>query len=138
MGTSKIIIGLGVYIMIGFFCLMAINLNKNNNTTILSEVYNDQAYQIAQCGIAFGLNQLEISSTQYFSEQVNIFNGSVSYVIDKPSNILMTERRITSQGSYQNHSMILVSILKKSQSKWYIDRLYQIQDSTEYQKLGYF
>lgn len=137
MGTSKVIIGLGVYAMIGLYAMAFNTADLSVSNVSQAQAYHDQARQIASVGVKFAIGDAGASTSPAFSNTtVNLMNGSVSYVTDHSGGVAWNQMRVTSTGSYNNYSVTLVAILYYNGTKWTLQRVYQVPDAAEYSRLS--
>ena len=80
MGTSKVIIGLGAYVMIGMYALLFTSTDQAIYGVAQSQAYHDDARQISNAGVKFALGDVGGNSAASFpSSTVSLNGGSVTY-----------------------------------------------------------
>jgi hypothetical protein len=137
MGTSKIIIGLGAYIMVGMYTLLFTSTDQAIYSVAQSQSFHDQARQISTSGIKLSVGDAGGDSAAVFPSSTVEFNGgSVTYVGDRPAALSSTQMRVTSTGSYNGFQVTMVAILQYTGVKWTIQRIYQVPDPVEYSRLS--
>ena len=137
MGTSKVIIGLGAYVMIGMYALLFTSTDQAIYGVAQSQAYHDDARQISNAGVKFALGDVGGNSAASFpSSTVSLNGGSVTYVADRPAGFSITQMRVTSTGTYNGFQVTMVAILQYNGVKWTLQRIYQQPDATEYSKLS--
>ena len=137
MGTSKIVMGAGVYVIIGLYALGFSSANQAVYTTAKSEALHDQARQIAYVGARFALGDMGSNSSPAFpSGTVNLIGGTVTYSGDRPAGLAASQVRVTSNGTYNGYQVTVVSILYYNGVKWTVQRVYQQADAAEYSRLS--
>ncbi|HTR81497.1 MAG TPA: hypothetical protein VMM58_07685 [Bacteroidota bacterium] len=137
MGTSKIMIGLGVYAVIGLYALAFNTADQSVSTVSQVQAYHDQARQIANVGVKFAMGDAgAATSPTLTSTSVTVMSGSVTYTTDRPTGVASTQMRVTSTGSYNTYSVTMVAILYYNGTKWTLQRVYQVPDAAEYSKLS--
>ena len=137
MGTSKVIIGLGVYAVIGLYAMAFNTADLSVNNTSQAQAYHDQARQIANVGVKFAIGDAGASTSPSLSTTtVSLMNGGVTYVTDRPTGVAANQMRVTSTGSYNSYAVTMVAILYYNGTKWTLQRVYQVQDATEYTRLS--
>src|SRR5208283_761562 len=100
MGTSKVIVGLGAYVMIGMYALLFTSTDQAIYNVAQSQAFHDQARQIATAGVKFALGAVGgNSSAACPSSTVNFNGGTVVYVGDRPAGLSGTQIRVTSTGT---------------------------------------
>jgi hypothetical protein len=136
-GTSKVIIGLGAYVMIGMYTLLFTSTDQAIYNVAQSQAFHDDARQIATSGVKFAVGDVGGDSGAGFpSNTVSYNGGSVTYAGDRPAGVAGTQMRITSTGTYNGFQVTMVAILQYTGVKWTIQRIYQVPDATEYSRLS--
>ena len=137
MGTSKVIIGLGAYVVIGMYTLLFTSTDQAIYNVAQSQAFHDDARQISTAGVRFALGDVGGNSAAGFPSSTVSFNsGSVTYVGDRPAGLTGTQMRVTSTGTYNGFQVTVVAILQYSGVKWTLQRIYQQPDATEYSRLS--
>ena len=137
MGTSKIVAGAGVYVIIGLYALGFNSADQAVYNVGRTEAYHDQARQIANVGMRFAMGDMGSSSTPALpSGNVNLIGGSVSYTGDRPAGLTASQVRVTSQSTYNGFHVTIVAILQWTGVKWTVQRVYQQVDAAEYSRLS--
>ena len=137
MGTSKVIIGLGAYVVIGIYTLLFTSTDQAIYNVAQSQAFHDDARQISSAGVRFALGDVGGNSAAGFPSSTVSFNsGSVTYVGDRPAGLTGTQMRVTSTGTYNGFQVTMVAILQYNGVKWTLQRIYQQPDPTEYSRLS--
>ena len=137
MGTSKVIIGLGAYVVIGMYTLLFTSTDQAIFNVAQSQAFHDDARQISTAGVKFALGDVGGNSAAGFPSSTVSFNsGSVTYVGDRPTGLTGTQMRVTSTGTYNGFQVTMVAILQYNGVKWTLQRIYQQPDPTEYSRLS--
>ena len=137
MGTSKVIIGLGAYVVIGIYTLLFTSTDQAIYNVAQSQAFHDDARQISSAGVRFALGDVGGNSAAGFPSSTVSFNsGSVTYVGDRPAGLTGTQMRVTSTGTYNGFQVTVVAILQYNGVKWTLQRIYQQPDPTEYSRLS--
>ena len=137
MGTSKVIIGLGAYVVIGMYTLLFTSTDQAIYNVAQSQAFHDDARQISTAGVKFALGDVGGNSAAGFPSSTVSFNsGSVTYVGDRPTGLTGTQMRVTSTGTYNGFQVTMVAILQYNGVKWTLQRIYQQPDPTEYSRLS--
>ena len=137
MGTSKVIIGLGAYVLIGMYTLLFTSTDQAIYGVAQSQAYHDNARQISNAGVKFALGDVGGNSGVGFpSSTVSLNGGSVTYVGDRPAGFSNTQMRVTSTGIYNGFQVTMVAVLQYNGVKWTLQRIYQQPDANEYSKLS--
>jgi len=137
LGTSKVIIGLGAYVMIGMYTLLFTSTDQAIYGVAQSQAYHDDARQISNSGVKFALGEVGGNSAAGFPSSTISFNGgSVTYTADRPAGLSSSQMRVTSTGTYNQFQVTMVAILQYNGVKWTLQRIYQVPDATEYSRLS--
>jgi hypothetical protein len=136
-GTSKIVAGAGVYVIIGLYALGFSVADQAVYNVGRSEAFHDQARQIANVGMRFAMGDMGSSSTAALpSGTVSLIGGNVTYTGDRPAGLTTSQVRVTSQATYNGYQVTIVAILQWSGIKWTVQRVYQQVDAAEYSRLS--
>ena len=137
MGTSKVMIGLGIYAVIGLYALAFNTVDQTMLNVGQNQAYHDMARQLASSGVRLAIGDAGAATSPAMgSSTVSMMNGSVTYATDRPAGVASTQMRVTSTGSYNSYAVTMVAILYYNGSKWTQQRIYQQPDATEYGKLS--
>lgn len=137
MGTSKIVMGAGLCVIIGLY---AVGFNTADQAVYnigKSQAYHDQARQIAYVGMRFAIGDMGSNSGASLpSGNVNLMSGNVTYTGDRPAGVSNSQARVTSVGTYNGYQVTIVAILQYNGVKWVVQRVYQKPDAVEYSRLS--
>ena len=137
MGTSKVIIGLGAYVMIGMYALLFTSTDQAIYNVAQSQAFHDDARQISTAGVKFAIGDVGGNSAAGFPSSTVSFNGgSVTYIADRPAGLSGTQMRVTSTGTYNGFQVTMVAILQYNGVKWTLQRIYQQPNAAEYSRLS--
>ena len=137
MGTSKIVAGAGLYVIIGLYALGFNTADQAVYNVGRSEAFHDQARQIAYIGMRFAMGDMGSNSLAAFpSGNVSLIGGSVAYTGDRPAGVAASQVRVTSVGTYNGYTVTIVAILWYNGVKWVTQKVYQKPDAAEYSKLS--
>lgn len=137
MGTSKIVAGAGVYVIIGLYALGFNTADQAVYNIGRSEAFHDQARQIAYVGMRFAMGDMGSNSLAALpSGNVTMIGGNVAYTGDRPADLSTSQVRVTSVGTYNGYTVTIVAILQYNGVKWVTQRVYQKPDAAEYSRLG--
>ncbi len=137
MGTSKVIVGLGTYVMVGVYALLFTSTDQAIYNVAQSQAFHDDARQISNAGVKFALGDVGGNSSAGFPSSTVSFNGgSVTYSGDRPAGLTGTQMRITSTGTYNGFQVTMVAIIQYNGVKWALERIYQQPDASEYSRLS--
>src|SRR3989304_4968022 len=111
MGTTKIVMGAGVYVIIGLYTLGFVAADQAVYNVGRSEAFHDQAREIAYIGMRFAVGDMGSSSSASLpSGNVNLIGGNVTYTGDRPAGVAASQVRVTSHGTYNGHQVTIVAI----------------------------
>jgi hypothetical protein len=137
MGTSKVIVGLGAYVMIGMYALLFTSTDQAIYNVAQSQAFHDGARQISNAGVKFALGDVGGNSAASLPSSTVSFNGgSVTYAADRPAGLSGTQMRVISTGTYNGFQVTMVAILQYNGVKWTLQRIYQQPDAAEYSRLS--
>ena len=137
MATSKVIVGLGAYVMIGMYTLLFTSTDQSIYNVAQSQAFHDQARQISNAGVKFALGEVGGNASAVFpSSTVNFNGGSATYIADQPVGLSGTQIRVTSTGTYNGFQVTTVAILQDNGVKWTLQRIYQQPHAAEYTRLS--
>jgi len=136
-GTSKVIIGLGAYVMIGMYTLLFTSTDQAIYGVAQSQAFHDAARQISSSGVKFALGDVGGNLASAFPGSTVSFNGgTVTYTADRPAGLSNSQMRVTSTGTYNGFQVTMVAILQYTGEKWTLQRIYQVPDASEYSRLS--
>ena len=138
MGTSKIVMGVGVYTMIGLYALGFNTADQAVYTVAQNQAYHDQGRQIANIGVRFAIGDAGANSSALNlpSGTVSLIGGSVTYTSDRPAGMATTQMRVTSTSTYNSFQVTMVAVLEYNGVKWHLLKIYQQPSATEYTRLS--
>ncbi len=137
MGTSKIVAGAGVYVIIGLYALGFSTADQAVYNVGRSEAFHDQARQIAYVGTRFAMGDMGSNSLAALpSGNVSLIGGSAAYTGDRPAGLTASQMRVTSVGTYNGSIVTIVAILQYNGTKWVTQKVYQKPDAAEYSRLS--
>lgn len=137
MGTSKIVMGAGLFVMIGLYALGFNTADQAVYNVGKSQAYHDQARQIAYVGMRFAVGDMGSNGGASLpTGNINLMNGNVNYAGDRPAGVSGSQARVTSVGTYNGFQVTIVAILQYNGVKWVVQRVYQKPDAAEYSRLS--
>jgi len=136
-GTSKIVAGAGIYVIIGLYALGFNTADEAVYNVGRSQAFHDQARQIAYVGMRFATGDMGSSSLAALpSGNVTLIGGTVAYTGDRPAGLSASQVRVTSVGTYNGFIVTIVAILQFNGVKWVTQKVYQKPDAAEYTRLS--
>ena len=85
MGSSKVIIGLGAYVMIGAFALLFTTTDQAIYNVAQSQAFHDEARQISNAGVKFAIGDVGGNSAAGFPSRDREREWRVRVVRCRPS-----------------------------------------------------
>ena len=126
MGTSKIIMLSGVYVILGVY---VINFNSVDTTILdsaLSTASTAQAEQLARTGLSLALAYMADNSATYsFSERsLSTMGGSVTYSADRPASLPASQSQVVAVGTFNGKQITMTAVFQYYGGRWKIARIY--------------
>ena len=122
MGSSKIIMLTGVYLMLGMYTVSFDAAHQSNFDLAASTATAVQAEQIARTGISLAMTKMGASSaTNSFSDNTaSLLNGTVTYSAIGNS----SQSEITSTSTYNGKTVVVKATFVYYHNRWRVSRLY--------------
>jgi predicted RNA methylase len=126
MGTSKIIMLSGVYVILGVYL---INFNSADNTMLdsaLSTASTAQAEQLARTGLSLALVYMaDNASTNSFSEKsLSTMGGTVAYSASRPAAFPASQSQVVSVGTVNGKQITMTAVFHYYGGRWKIARIF--------------
>ena len=121
MGTSKIIMLSGIYLILGFYTV-GFGVADESNFALATQVATQvQAEQIARTGISLALaNMANVNTKNTFSNSAIVLNGNATYTAIGNT----SQSVITSIGLFNKKSVTVKAVVVYSNNRWRISRIY--------------
>lgn len=143
MGTSRVILASGMFVMIGMYSLSFRTADEASFSVANGQSLHIQAAQIALAGIKFARNELhKIQDPKVPTniDSVSLQGGKVKYVIERPSGYPLKQLKVTSIGTFSNHTIVYISVLTWDDpalpGDWRVTNTYLRASADEYKKLN--
>ena len=127
MGTSKIAMLSGVYLILGMYTVSFTAADRNNSSISESVANSVQAEQIARTGISLAMTKMggtySSSTREYTNQTASVMNGSVVYSAsgtDLPS----SQSQVTSVGTFSGKTITIKAVFSYERNRWRIIRMY--------------
>lgn len=123
MGSSKIIMLSGVYLILGFYTISFYNAERTSSTTVEAVANTVQAEQLARTGISLALVQLgDNSAVNSFTEKTaSLSSGTISY---SATGLTATTTQITSSAEFNGRTITMSAVFTYNNGRWRITRIY--------------
>ncbi|MCX6136684.1 MAG: hypothetical protein NTV54_04210 [Ignavibacteriales bacterium] len=136
MGTSKVIFASGVFVIIGMYSLSFRTADQATTTVALAQAYRNQAEQIAVAGAKFA--SIDLGSNRWAglipSSTVSLMGGSVTYKTDWGT--AGSQMRLTTEGSYQGHTVKYLATMQWVSPRWKVERIYLAPNADDFSRLN--
>lgn len=123
MGSSKIIMLSGVYLILGFYTVSFYQAERTSSTTVEAVANTVQAEQLARTGISLALVMMgDDLAVKSFSEQTaSMSSGTISY---QATSLTTTTSEITSTAVFNGRTITMTAVFTYSDGRWRITRTY--------------
>lgn len=128
MGTSKIILLSGVYMVLGLYTVSFISADESNFSNALQVSSTLQSEQIAKSGLALALAGLgnDISKTSIPASEVTISGGVLSYSASRPASFPLTQTQVVSTGQFNGEQVQMTAVFHFQGGRWKVLRVYTV------------
>ncbi len=120
MGSSKIIVLSGVYLMLGFYTVSFNAADEANFSTALTVATEMQAEQLAKTGVSLALQKFAdynwMSSISPTS--VSTMGGSITYSASRPASFPLTQVEVISTGYYNDKIVKSTAVFHYYGGRW--------------------
>ncbi len=125
MGTSKIVMLCGVYLVLGMYTLSFSVAGKTNSEIASGVASSVQAEQLARTGISVGMTKMGTDSLMFSYEDQNfsILNGTIVYSASQ-SGLPASQSHITSTGIFNGKSITITALCSFDRGRWRIVRMF--------------
>ena len=121
MGSSKIIMLSGIYMILGMYSVSFDAAHQSNFDLASKTASSIQAEQIARTGIALAMTRMGGNSSVYsYSSSASVLNGTVNYSATGNS----SQSQITSTASFNGKTVVVKATVVYYHNRWRISRLY--------------
>jgi hypothetical protein len=125
MGTSKIVMLSGIYLILGMYTVSFTSADRNNSSISESVANSIQAEQIARTGISLAMTKMGASSStsSYTNQNASVMNGSVVYSASQ-SGLPATQSQVTSTGTFSGKTITIKAVFSYDRNRWRVIRMY--------------
>lgn len=127
MGSSKIIMLSGVYLILGFYTLSFNRVDEANFSTANSTASQMQAEQLARTGLSFALTYMADNSSinSFATRTFSTSNGgTITYSADRPSSFPLTQSQIVAVGTFNGKQVTMTAVFHYYGGRWKIARIH--------------
>ena len=127
MGTSKIAMLSGVYLILGMYTISFTAADRNNSSIAESVANSIQAEQIARTGILLAMTKMggtySTSTCSYTDQNASVMNGSVIYSASQ-TGLPSSQSQVTSTGTFAGKTVTIKAVFSYERNRWRIIRMY--------------
>ena len=127
MGTSKIVMLSGIYLMLGTYTVSFTSADRNNSTIAETVANSVQAEQIARTGISLAITKMggtySVATRSYTNQNASVMNGSVVYSASQ-TGLPATQSQVTSTGTFSGKTVTIKAVLSYDRNRWRLIRMY--------------
>ncbi len=125
MGTSKIVMLSGVYLILGMYTVSFTTADRNNSSIAESVANSIQAEQFARTGISLAMNKMGASAatSSYADQNVSVMNGSVVYSASQ-TGLPSSQSQVTSIGTFSGKTVTIKAVFSYDRNRWRVIRMY--------------
>ncbi|MEW5799428.1 MAG: hypothetical protein AB1728_10535 [Bacteroidota bacterium] len=126
MGTSKIVMLSGVYIILGFYTISFNRADETNLSTALKSVSAAQAEQLARTGMSLALAYMADDPALYsFSTRsLTTMGGTVEYASSRPASFSATQSEVRATGTFNGNQVVMTAVFHYYGGRWKVLRVY--------------
>ena len=125
MGSSKIIVLSGVYLLLGFYTVSFNAADEANFSTALTVATEMQAEQLAKTGVSLAVQKFAANSlmSSIPSTSVTTMGGSITYSASRPATFPSTQVEVVSMGYYSDKIVKSTAVLHYYGGRWKLLRV---------------
>lgn len=125
MGSSKIIVLAGVYLLLGFYTVSFNAADEANFSTALSVATEVQAEQLAKTGVSLALQRFGSNLAMYTisSTSVTTMGGNVTYSASRPASFPLTQTEVIATGTYNGVQVQTTAVFHQYGGRWKLLRV---------------
>ncbi len=123
MGTSKVIMLSGIYLILGMYTISFGVADETNFQLSANTANAIQAEQIARTGISLAMTTMGGNSSTHINSGItaSVMGGSVTYI---GSSISASQDQITSTATYNGKTVVVKAVFSYDRNRWRIIRMY--------------
>ncbi len=125
MGTSKVIMLTGTYLILGMYTISFGVADESNFQLSTNTANTIQAEQIARTGIALAMTKMGSNSlmNSYSGTTAIVMSGNVVYSAS-PTGLPASQSQITSTGTFNGKTVTMKAVFSYDRNRWRIIRMY--------------
>ncbi|MFA6468600.1 MAG: hypothetical protein WCW35_06870 [Bacteroidota bacterium] len=125
MGSSKVIMLSGVYLMLGMYNVSFYQADRLNSTAVEAVANAVQAEQLARTGISIAVTTMadDVSKNTLGQQTVSFTNGTITYQAWILSG---TQSKVTSTGTFNGKTVTMKAVVSFERNRWRVLRSYVI------------
>lgn len=123
MGSSKIIMLSGVYLILGYYLVGFYQVERTNSHTVEAVANSVQAEQLARTGVNLSMTRLgeHLGSKSFSTQNASMSGGSISYVATAMSG---NYSKVTSTATFNGRTITITAVMFHNGDRWVINRTY--------------
>ena len=125
MGTSKVILLSGIYLILGFYTVSFTAADESNFSSALTVASETQAEQLAKTGMSLALQRFANNLTMYTisSTTVTTMGGTVTYLASRPASFPLTQTQVIATGTYNGKQVQTTAVFHQYGGRWKLLRV---------------
>ena len=125
MGTSKIVMLSGVYLILGMYTVSFTAADRNNSSIAESVANSIQAEQIARTGISLAMTKMgsSFATSSYTNQNASVMNGSVVYSASQ-TGLPTSQSQVTSTATFAGKTVTIKAVFSYDRNRWRVIRMY--------------
>ena len=125
MGTSKVILLSGIYLILGFYTVSFTAADESNFSSALTVASETQAEQLAKTGMSLALQRFANNLTMYTisSTTVTTMGGTVTYSASRPASFPLTQTQVIATGTYNGVQVQTTAVFHQYGGRWKLLRV---------------
>jgi len=126
MGTSKVILLSGIYLVLGFYTVSFTAADEANYTNALTVATQSQAEQLSKTGVSLALQRFaaNLAMTSIGTTTVTTMGGTVVYSASQPVSFPATQTQVISTGTYNGVTVQTTAVFHQYGGRWKVLRVY--------------
>ncbi len=127
MGTSKIVMLTGVYMILGMYSVSFTAVDKTNSSIAESAANVIQAEQIARTGISLAMTKMggvySLATRSYSNQTATLMGGTVVYSASHLG-LPASQSQVTSTGTFSGKTVTITAVFSYERNRWRIIRMF--------------
>jgi hypothetical protein len=123
MGSSRVIMLSGIYLMLGFYTVSFYRADRTNGTTVEAVANTVQAEQLARTGISMALSMMgnDLAAITLAPQNAALSSGNISF---QAAPISASSSKITSTAVFNGRTITMTAVFTYDRGRWRITRAY--------------